>query len=257
MRDGDRFWYENGQFTAEELSFIRGTSLSALLERTTGVRGLGANLFSTGRDPAALAAGGTASAQSVTEYAALDGSNNNLENSTLGTPGTNLRVDYTQEYGDGIRSLAGVGRANVREISNTLFAQSESIPDATGATGYMLVWSQFVGHDMTFSPAGAADTLKVYGTEYESANGEVFPFIAEKLKLVLGHEVYAGVNNVIERPIYLPALDVANNVQTTDASGAITVTNDNLGAAVFVKANSLIDNRGSEFTGNLSISNTI
>ncbi|WP_370623551.1 peroxidase family protein [cf. Phormidesmis sp. LEGE 11477] len=253
LRDGDRFWYENAQFTTEELSLIRGTSLSTLLERNTEMSGLADNLFSTGRDPAALSAGGTVAAQTVTEYATLDGSNNNLANPTLGTPGTHLRVDYTQEYGDGIRTLAGEDRANVREISNTIFAQDGSIPDETGATGFMLAWSQFMGHDMTFAPAGAADTLKVYGTEYESATGEEFPFVAEKLNLVLGHEVYAGVNNVIERPIYLPALAIDDNVQTTDATGDITVTNANLGAQVFVEANSLTDNRGNEFTGQLTI----
>ncbi|MEL7494972.1 MAG: peroxidase family protein, partial [Cyanobacteria bacterium J06554_11] len=254
LRDGDRFWYENGQFTADELSFIRETSLAALLERNTDMSGLADNLFSTGRDPAALAAGGTVAAQPVNEYATIDGVNNNLENPSLGTPGTHLRVDYTQEYGDGIRSLAGEDRANVRDISNQIFAQSESIPDSTGATGFMLTWSQFMGHDLTFAPAGAADTLKIYGTEYESATGEVFPFVAEKLNLMLGHEVYAGVNNVIERPIYLPALDLENNVQTTDASGDITVTNAELGAQVFVEANTLTDNRGNAFTGQLSIS---
>ena len=254
LRDGDRFWYENGQFTADELSLIRETSLSALLERNTEITGLADNLFSTGRNPGELTAGGTVAEQTVTEYASYDGSNNNLNNPTLGTPGTHLRVDYTQEYGDGIRTLAGEDRANVREISNQIFAQSESIPDETGATGYMLAWSQFMGHDLTFAPAGAADTLKIYGTEYESSTDELFPFVAEKLNLVLGHEVYAGVNNVIERPIYLPALDIANNVQTVDASGDITVTNDALGAQVFVEANSLTDNRGNPFTGQLSIS---
>ncbi|MEL6554066.1 MAG: peroxidase family protein [Cyanobacteria bacterium J06621_11] len=254
LRDGDRFWYENGQFTADELSLIRETSLSALLERNTEITGLADNLFSTGRNPAELAAAGTVAEQSVTDYATFDGSNNNLENPTLGTSGTHLRVDYTQEYGDGIRTLAGEDRANVREISNQIFAQSESIPDETGATGYMLAWSQFMGHDLSFAPAGAADTLKIYGTEYESGTDELFPFVAEKLNLVLGHEVYAGVNNVIERPIYLPALDIANNVQTVDASGDITVTNDAIGAAVFVEANAITDNRGNPFTGALSIS---
>ena len=253
LRDGDRFWYENGQFTAEELSFIRGTSLSALLERNTEMTGLAENLFSTGRTPAALAQGGSVSEQTVTEYAALDGSNNNLENPELGTPGTNLRVDYTQEYGDGIRTLAGQERANVREISNTIFTQTESIPDPTGATGYMLAWSQFMGHDMTFAPAGAADTLKIYGTEFESETGEEFPFVAEKLNLVLGHEVYAGVNNVIERPIYLPALAIDDNAQTVDTDGDITVTNANLGAQVFVDAGSISDNRGNPFEGQLTI----
>ncbi|NJM99239.1 MAG: hypothetical protein HC800_20740, partial [Phormidesmis sp. RL_2_1] len=254
LRDGDRFWYENGQFTAEELSFIRGTSLSALLARNTKMTGLADNLFATGRSSLALTTGGTVASQSVNEYASIDGSNNNLNQPKLGKAGTNLRVDYTQEYGDGIRSFAGEDRANVRDISNVIFAQDESIPDPTGATGFMLAWSQFIGHDSTFAPPGAADTIKFYGTQYEAATGEKFPFVAERINLLLDREVYAGVNNVIERPIYLPALAISDNVQTVDADGDLTVTNAALGAQVFTEATSLKDNRGMPFTGQLTIS---
>ncbi|MBE9075751.1 VCBS repeat-containing protein [Romeria aff. gracilis LEGE 07310] len=254
LRDGDRFWYENSQLSADELAFVRGTSLKSLIERNTGIDDLPGNLFSTGAALSGPGAGGAAAAQTTSEYRSIDGSDNNLANPELGKTGTRLRVDYTQAYGDGIRSLAGANRPNVREISNAIFDQEGSIPDPTGATAFMLAWSQFVTHDMTFAPDGAADTLKVYGNQYVSSQGEQYPFVAEKLKLMLGHEVYAGVNNVIERPIYLPALDVANNVQTTDSSGNITITNAAIGSQVQVAANSMTDNRGNPFTGSLSIS---
>ena len=254
LRDGDRFWYENAQFTETELGTIRGTTLANLIERNTGITDLPDYLFSTLINPTRPLAAGSAASGPVTEYAAIDGSNNNLENPTLGTPGTQMRVDYTQEYGDGIRTPAGQTRLNSREISNTLFAQSGSIPDPSGATGFMLTWSQFMGHDLSFSPAGEADTLKFYGTQYESATGEAFPYVAEKISLLLNREVYAGVNNVIERPIYLPALDLASNIQTTDAQGNITVSNDRLAAQVSVAANALTDRAGNPFTGQLTIS---
>lgn len=95
------------------------------------------------------------------------------------------------------------------------------------------------------------DTLKIRG---EGITGdEVYPFIAEKLPLVLGHEVYSGVNNVIDRPIYLPALDVASG-QTIDPTRDVTVTTENIpGAAVTVAAGSLMDQEGNPFTGVLSI----
>ena len=35
LRTGDRFWYENGQFTADDLQAIRSTSMSSLIERMT------------------------------------------------------------------------------------------------------------------------------------------------------------------------------------------------------------------------------
>jgi len=47
------------------------------------------------------------------------------------------------------------------------------------------------------------DTLIIRG---ETIVGpEVYPFIAEKVELVLGHTPFEGVNNVIGRPIFLPA----------------------------------------------------
>lgn len=252
LRDGDRFWYENGQFTQAELDDIRGTTLASLIQRNTDITSLPDYVFSNQGVPTAPEAAGTVASETVTEYGAIDGSGHGQPGQRL--PGDLMGVNYTQEYGDGIRSVAGETRPNTREISNALFAQTESIPDAQGGTGFMLAWSQFMGHDLSFSPAGAADTLKFYGTEYESLTGEEFPYVAEKIDLVLGHSLYAGVNNVIERPIYLPALDIVNNEQTTDDQGNITVTNDMLGAEVFVTANSLDDREGNPFEGQLTIS---
>ena len=95
------------------------------------------------------------------------------------------------------------------------------------------------------------DTLKVRGEEIEGE--EVYPFIAEKLPLVLGQSVYAGFNNTIDRPIYLPALDVDSG-QEIDPTEDITVTTENIpGASVFVEAGSLSTQEEEAFTGTLSI----
>lgn len=94
-----------------------------------------------------------------------------------------------------------------------------------------------------------ADTLIVRG---EAISGN-YPYIAEKLPLVLGREVYDNVNNVITRPIYLPPIDVANAVPINPAQN-ITVTTPNIpGASVYVEAGSLDDQQGSPYTGSLSI----
>ncbi|MFA9202145.1 MAG: Ig-like domain-containing protein, partial [Candidatus Nanopelagicaceae bacterium] len=96
-----------------------------------------------------------------------------------------------------------------------------------------------------------ADTLKVRGEDFEG--DKVYPFIAEKLPLLLGQEVYEGYKNVIDRPIYLPALDVANGKEI-DPTQDITVTTEKIpGASVFVEAGSLITSDGADFTGKLSI----
>jgi RHS repeat-associated protein len=96
-----------------------------------------------------------------------------------------------------------------------------------------------------------ADTLIVRG---ESIPGDkVYPYIAEKLPLVLGGEVQVGFSNVIDRPIYLPAFDVASG-QTINPNQDVTVTTENIpGAAVTVNAGSLKDQEGDDFTGVLSI----
>ena len=96
-----------------------------------------------------------------------------------------------------------------------------------------------------------ADTLIVRGEEL--AGDAVYPYIAEKLPLVLGQEVYQGYNNIIDRPIYLPALDVESG-QEIEPGTDNTITTENIpGASVFVEADTLNDQEGEAFTGTLSI----
>ncbi len=105
---------------------------------------------------------------------------------------------------------------------------------------------------LEFTDELPSDTLKVFGNAF--VGDDVFPFIAEKLPLMLGRDVIAGVNNVIARPIYLPALDTDNAV-TIDPFVDTTVTTTNIpGASLFVAAGTLLDmDGGVPFTGELSI----
>ena len=45
LRDGDRFWYQNGGFSSAELRAIEGTTLTDVLQRNSGVVGLQPNVF--------------------------------------------------------------------------------------------------------------------------------------------------------------------------------------------------------------------
>src|SRR6185436_8493399 len=66
-------------------------------------------------------------------------------------------------------------------------------------------------------------------------------------------DVYEHYNNVIVRPIYLPGLDTANPKQI-DPNQDTTVTTDKIpGAAVTIKAGTLMNQQGTPFTGKLSI----
>jgi len=108
------------------------------------------------------------------------------------------------------------------------------------------------------SPAGAGlpeivppDTLQIYG---DGITGEDnYPYIAEKLPLLLEHEVYSNVNNVISRPIYLPPIDTANGKIINPAADTTVTTAAIPKASVFVKAGSLKDVDGTPYTENLSI----
>jgi YD repeat-containing protein len=104
---------------------------------------------------------------------------------------------------------------------------------------------------LEFNSPLPADTLKVHGEEINSEL--VYPFIAEKLPLVLGHRVYDNYHNIIDRPIYLPPLDVANG-KVVDFNADTLVTTPNIpGASVLVRSNTLLDQTGNPFTGKLSI----
>jgi RHS repeat-associated protein len=94
------------------------------------------------------------------------------------------------------------------------------------------------------------DTLKIWQELDDSAE---LPFIAEKLNLVLEHELYAGVNNVIARPIFLPLLDLANATPINPNAPNTVTTPAIPGAEVFVAAHTLRDQQGAEYNGLLSI----
>lgn len=107
---------------------------------------------------ALLALGGLIST-SQAEVRSIDGSGNNLLNPTWGAAGTQLVRMGPAAYGDGVSTPSGAGRANPRTISNTIVAQSGSVPSARNLTTWIFQWGQFIDHDMDLtggaSPAEA------------------------------------------------------------------------------------------------------
>lgn len=96
-------------------------------------------------------------------------------------------------------------------------------------------------------------TLFIHGDQLEDES--VYPFIAEKLDLLFLAGYFDGVNNVLERPIYLPALDIAGGTAIDPASDTNVVQEIAPGetAAVMVKAGTLLDQQGQPFDDVLSI----
>ncbi len=89
-----------------------------------------------------------ANAQLTTEQRTLDGSGNNPQNSLLGQVGSQLSRKAAADYGDGVSTLAGSSRPNVREISNAIFDQPMSLPDSRGLNDLTWAWGQFLAHDL-------------------------------------------------------------------------------------------------------------
>lgn len=250
-RSGDRFWYENGQFTASELDEIRGTTLSALIERNTEISGLPANVFTTAPTQRPTA-GGMAASSTSTEFRTFTGEGNNVADPERGSTGQHLSIDTSLNYVDGISAPNGNDRPGPRESTNALMDQYGSFPNTSGATALTIFFGQLLSHDLDLTPTGTTDVLK-FNADQLQIPGKLYPFVAEKIGLVLGHEVYEGVDNVIARPIYLPAIDVSSSTTTSDSEGNQTVTNAGLSASLFVAAGTLLDRAGNVFGGTLSI----
>ena len=98
------------------------------------------------------------------------------------------------------------------------------------------------------------DTLFIHG---ESLSGDTsYPFIAEKLDLLLGRKLFDGHGNAISRPIYLPALDLehARTIDpASDTAVQVSLREGEVPAEVFVQAGTLRDQAGNAFDGRLSI----
>lgn len=203
-RDGDRYFYENGQFTAAEMGLIRGTTLTSLIERNTDITGLQANAFLSNGAGAAPDVAYTLATESSTDYRTADGYGNNQLDPTAGAANDNLTTNFTASYGDGYFSPAGEDRPGTREISNAVIAQSTPIPNAAGATGYFVFWGQLLDHDLGLSPGGVGNDLNVDGSAYvDPVTNVTYEFTSGKVNLLLGHNVFAGNDNVILDPIYV------------------------------------------------------
>lgn len=63
----------------------------------------------------------------------------------------------------------------------------------------------------------------------------------------------AGVENVIERPVFLPRIDTTGS-QMIDPNETIEVCNDDIGVCITIDAHTAMDEDGTEFDGLLSIS---
>lgn len=108
------------------------------------------------------------------EVRSIDGSGNNLQDLTMGSVGVQLLRMAPAVYADGASTLAGEDRPSPRAISNAVCAQSESVPNAIGASDYLWQWGQFVDHDLDLTEG--TDPPEPAGIEVPAGDAWFDPF---------------------------------------------------------------------------------
>jgi hypothetical protein len=137
--------------------------------------------MNTGRGLVAAAFGalvvfGAGSAEATT-YRTFDGTGNNPGD--LGAAGTELRRIVPASAAYGANDAVGFSGVNPREVSNTVFDQSSSVPNAAGASNFLFQWGQFLDHDidLTNTSAAAGDASMIApGTDTDMPPGTLIPF---------------------------------------------------------------------------------
>ncbi len=112
-----------------------------------------------------------------------DGTGNNLINPSFGVAGSDFLRIAPAAYGDGFASPAGASRPDPRTISNTIVAQTGSMPNNMGLTDWVFQWGQFVDHDLDLTnlavPAESMNMLMPLGDptfDPHSTGTQVMPF---------------------------------------------------------------------------------
>ena len=82
------------------------------------------------------------------QHRTINGTNNHLENTEMGSAHIQLIRLANADYADGISEVAGQNRPSARAISNAVFSQPQSKPNAIGATDFLWQWGQFLDHDI-------------------------------------------------------------------------------------------------------------
>ena len=87
------------------------------------------------------------------EFRTIDGTNNNLNNPTLGSANTPFLRTTTNAYGDGLNTPAGANEPGTRLISNQVDVHpTGTVLIALPESSFWWGWGQFIDHDMVNTP---------------------------------------------------------------------------------------------------------
>lgn len=132
---------------------------------------------SIGLAPGLAIAGHAGTPVAEAEFRPVDSGGNNIANPTWGAAGSNFAEPRTLGYADAVSSMpAG---PNVRDVSNRLFTQSASVPDAE-LSEFVWVWGQFIAHDIDHTgnqdvTTGERIDITIPGNDTVFTPGQVIP----------------------------------------------------------------------------------
>lgn len=89
------------------------------------------------------------------EFRSISGIGNNPGDPGMGEAHTPLNRMTPAQFSDGRSAPAGAERPSARQISNVVSAQTQSMPNARGASDFLWQWGQFLDHDLSLSPEGS------------------------------------------------------------------------------------------------------
>lgn len=178
------------------------------------------------------------------EDRSLDGTGNSVNAPTRGAANTPMvRFGYTSQFKDSTGAmLTDADRANARDISNAIFAQSQSRPSARNLSDYVWAWGQFVSHDtdLTTTSNGAATN----GYVPIAVNGQTDPLGPNSIPFVRAN--YANVSQPRGGGTRLPINEVtsyldASTIYGSNATRATALrTGDGAGAKLLTSSNNLL-----------------
>ena len=157
-------------------------------------------------------------------------------NFTVTAPPANTPTSFSGRITDANSMAQGV---DTPIVGATVFFLGTSITSTTGSDGYFTLENIPTGSELIFAIDGSTANPAPGGSGYAS--------FRELLTLI------PNVANIEERSFFMPRIDTTSLTQVVPVAPA-TVVNDDLGITLAVPANTAKNPDGSQFTGQISIS---
>jgi peroxidase len=171
------------------------------------------------------------------EFRTFDGTNNNPNNSLLGSTETPFLRLTSVGYGDGVSTPSGADQLGPREISNAVNAQTGVLMNATRVSGFLWQWGQFVDHDVSLNrvanPAEPFNIAVPQGDPKFDPKGfgnRVLPFQRSAWLLVNGVRQQVNVNSAYldGSVVYGSGVQLSRELRANDGLGHLKTSDNNL-----------------------------